>query len=107
MKFKGTEKLVLSILENVPAARNSDGRLYLEVIEQIGKGNSNKSISEILLGLEELGLPCFETVRRSRQKIQAEREDLRACDKVQDFRTEREEAFHRYYGKYGTNGSEI
>lgn len=106
MKFKGTEKLVLSILESVPAARNSDGILYLIVIEKIGKGNSDKPISEILLGLEELGLPCFETVRRSRQKIQAEREDLRACDKVQDFRTEREESFRRYYGKNGIN-SEI
>ena len=98
MKFKGTERLVLSILENVPQTRNSDQLLYLTVIEQIGRGNSNKPISEILLNLEELGLPCFETVRRSRQKIQAEREDLRACDKVQDYREEREESFRRYYG---------
>ena len=98
MKFKRTDKLVLSILETVPDTRNSDGLLYLEVIERIGRGNSQKPINEILLGLEELGLPCFETVRRTRQKIQADRTDLQAVDKVQDYRTEREMEFRKHFG---------
>ncbi len=98
MKFKNTDKLILSVLETVPATRNSDALLYLEVIERIGRGNSHKPIDEILLGLEELGLPCFETVRRTRQKIQADRDDLRAVGKVQDYRAEREMEFSKHFG---------
>lgn len=75
MKFKHTDKLILSVLETVPATRNSDALLYLEVI-----------------------LPCFETVRRTRQKIQADRDDLRAVDKVQDYRAERELQFSKHFG---------
>lgn len=98
MKFKRTDLLIKNILEQNPATRNSDSLLYLEVIERIGRGNSNKPICDILLNLEALGLPCFETVRRTRQKIQAEREDLRACDKVSDYRAEKEEEFRRHFG---------
>ena len=98
MKLNKTKKLVTAILEQYPATRNSDSLLYLEVIERIGKGNSRKPIDEILLGLEELGLPCFETVRRTRQKIQSERRDLQANDIVQDFRSEKEWEFRKYFG---------
>lgn len=98
MKFKRTDLLVLDILESNQDTRSSDALLYLEVIEKIGRGNSQKPINEILLGLEALGLPCFETVRRTRQKIQAERDDLKADERVQDFRSEREEEFRRHFG---------
>lgn len=97
MKFKKTNKIVMEILEKNPATRNSDALLYLEVIEKIGRGNSQKPIWEILLGLEKLGLPCFETVRRTRQKIQRTRNDLRASDKVQDYRSAREEQFRKEF----------
>ena len=98
MKLNKTIDLVKEILNEYPATRNSDNLLYLTVVESIGKGNSDKSISEILLGLEELGLPCFETVRRTRQKLQADFPELQACDAVQDFRTEREEEFRKEFG---------
>lgn len=99
-QLKQTTKIISSILEEYPQTRNSDNLLYLTVIETIGTGNMEKPISEILLNLEELGLPCFETVRRTRQKIQAVREDLRACDTVQDYRTEREIEFREYFGAH-------
>ena len=97
-QFKRADLLITKILEEYPQTRNSDNLLYLTVIETLGKGNSEKPISLILMNLEELGLPCFETVRRTRQKIQAERDDLKAADKVQDFRTEREIQFREYFG---------
>lgn len=96
-KFEKAKKLVTKILEDYPQTRNSDNLLYIKVIDSIGTGNSDKSIREILLNLEELGLPCFETVRRSRAKIQAEREDLRASDVVQDFRTQQEEEYREFF----------
>ena len=98
MRFKKTNKLVTQILEDYPQTRNSDNLLYLMVIDAIGRGNSDKPISTILMNLEDLGLPCFETVRRTRQKIQAERTDLQANDTVSDFRTEREMEFRKYFG---------
>ena len=97
-EFKQVKKIVKNILIEYPQTRNSDNLLYLTVIETIGKGNIEKPISEILLNLEELGLPCFETVRRTRQKLQAEFPELQACDKVQDFRTAREEEFRKEFG---------
>jgi len=96
-EFKQTRQIVKNILELNPATRNSDNLLYLEVIERIGKGNTHKPIEEILLNLEELGLPCFETVRRTRQKLQAENPKLAACDMVQDYRSEREEKYRKEF----------
>lgn len=97
-ELKRTNKLVSRILEENPHTRNSDSQLYLAVIEDISPGISALSIADILLNLDAFNLPCFETVRRTRQKLQAEREDLRANPKVQDYRTAREEAFSEYFG---------
>ena len=97
-EFKQINKIVTHILEVNPKTRNSDNELYIAVIEAIGRGNSDKPISEILLNLKDLGLPCYESVGRARRRIQAEREDLRANDTVQDFRTEKELQFREFYG---------
>lgn len=96
-QFEKMNVLVASILEDYPDTRDSDNLLYLTVIETIGRGNMDKPISEILLNLEELGLPCFETVRRTRQKIQTEREDLRATTRVRSLRSIREEEYKEYF----------
>jgi len=97
-KLLEANKLVLKILEENPQARNSDNLLYLIFIEEVHPGLTKQSIAQVLLNLKALDLPCFETIRRTRQKIQAEREDLRPNDTVQDFRTEKEIAFREYFG---------
>lgn len=97
-EFVQINKIVTQILEKNPKTRNSDNELYIAVIEEIGQGNSDKPIGEILLNLKSLGLPCYESVGRARRKIQSEREDLRANDVVQDFRTERQIEFSEFYG---------
>lgn len=91
-------KLVSRILEESPMTRNSDNLLYLTVIENIHPGVSKLTMAGVLLNQEALNIPCFETVRRTRQKIQAEREDLRANPTVQDFRSEREVEFSEFFG---------
>lgn len=100
MKFKQTNKLILQILERNPKTRNSDNLLYLAVIEELHPGLSAQSIGAILLNLESLGLPCFETVRRTRQKIQAERDDLQPDEKYQDYRNALEEQYRSYFGGF-------
>ena len=44
-------------------------------------------------------LPSFETIRRCRAKIQAERPDLRAKDEVAAFRAENEQDFYTFFGE--------
>ena len=96
-EFKRTRAIVKANLEECPKSRNSDNVLYTKVVEKLNKGALNKPFAEVMFTLEELGLPCFETVRRTRQKLQADFPDLQACDAVQDFRTEREEEFRKEF----------
>ena len=98
-EIKGTKGLVKRILSNYPQTRNSDMALYIKVIEALNKNALDKPIVEVLRNLKELGLPCFETVRRSRQWCQNEFPELQADDMVQDFRTEREEEFRKEFAK--------
>jgi len=97
-EFKRTRAIVKAILEECPKSRNSDNVLYSKVVEKLNRGALQKPFVEVMFSLDELGLPCFETVRRTRQKLQAEHPELQACEEVQDFRTEREEEFRKEFG---------
>lgn len=99
MKFKSTRELVYYLLENYPKLRDSDNLLFIKVIESKYPGLTNRPFSEVLMNLEPLHLPQFETVRRTRQDIQEHNPRLMACDEVQDFRTEKEMAFRKEFGK--------
>ena len=98
-EFKQTRKIVKNILTDYPQTRNSDNALYIKVVAAINPQANDRPFANVLSNLEELGLPCFETVRRTRQKIQEEIPELRACDIVADFRTAREEEFRKEFGK--------
>ena len=100
-EFSRNRALVKDILEKEPYTRNSDMALYLKVVERLNKGALNKPFEEVLSNLEELGLPCFETVRRNRQKVQELYPKLQACDKVYDYRCELEEEYRKEFG-YGS-----
>ena len=73
-----------------PDTRNSDNALYYRIISDIchvrGIREENLSIRALLLDREELGFPKYETIRRSRQKVQAENPELRADKEVQEAR---------------------
>lgn len=97
-EFKQTRRIVKNILTDYPQTRNSDNALYIKVVAAINPQANDRPFANVLSSLEELGLPCFETVRRTRQKLQAEFPELQACDKVQDFRTAREEEFRKEFG---------
>ena len=95
-----TAKLVETILEQDTRARNSDSFLFFRVIGVISldKGiDLNKvPITVFLLKHSEWGFPGFETVRRTRQKVQAKRPELAASERVQGFRAVNEIVFHDY-----------
>ena len=95
-----TSKIVKAILEEDEHARNSDSYLYLKVLYHIGqlKGIdvNAMSVSEFLLHRNELGFPCFETVRRTRQKLQATFSELAANDDVEAQRIINEGVYRNY-----------
>lgn len=99
-ELKTISGLVKAILEYDKPSRNSDSVLYLNVLTVIcgEKDIDVKSLtvpSLLLLG-KDLGLPNFETVRRSRQKIQAEFPELSGNKEVQAHRQANEDAFREF-----------
>lgn len=102
MKNDNITDIIKKALMDSQQARNNDKVLYCIVIEALSKGATEKPFGEIMLNLEELGLPCYDTVTRLRRKVQAVHPELRACDKVQDYRTAKEEKCRKefFYGNY-------
>ena len=76
------EKVVLEILKANEEARNDDMKLYLLVCEAVNpyptcdRDIGSFSFSSVMNHYRELRLPHFESVRRSRAKIQAEIPEL-------------------------------
>lgn len=81
-------------------ARNSDNHLYYWVCASIGNSNGidihSMSMPKFLLHLREYGFPQFESVRRARQKIQAEHPELAGDKTVEGQRRQNEEVFRAY-----------
>ena len=99
-ELKNTTALVKSILEQDKRCRNSDSFLYLKVLSAVGKQKGidleKMSVPYFLLNLHGAGFPGFETVRRTRQKLQQHHPELAACDAVEGFRMENEKEFRAY-----------
>lgn len=95
-ELKNTTELVKVILRDYPMARDSDNYLYIRVMKELNPDTCNMPFAQVMLNLKELGLPCYETVRRSRAKIQSEHPELKGTKRVQEVREENEEIFREY-----------
>jgi hypothetical protein len=96
-----TKAIVCKMLERFPQARNNDNYLYLKVIQHLEKEyNVNllkMPIDEFLLyGCDNVPVPPFESVRRTRQKLQREFPHLSSCEVVSELRAENEEAYREF-----------
>lgn len=99
-EFTYMTKLVKYILEEDSNARNSDNHLYFRIIEyigqQIGVNMDEVPVTVFFQNIKDFHCPGFETVRRTRQKIQRDFPELGGSPKIQGFRMEREEAFREF-----------
>lgn len=100
-EIKHTNALVMEILKQSSKARNSDNYLYYAVVATIAKRNGidieKISLPHYLLHIKEYGVfPAFETVRRTRQKIQASFPELAACSEVEAQRIVNEDVYKSY-----------
>ena len=82
-------------LENYPETRSSDRSLILHVY-QVFYGVFTTPFYKVM---DDGDLPSFESIRRCRQKIQEEREDLRAVKPVEDVRIAKQEDYIEYARK--------
>ena len=100
LDLKNTTALVKSILEQDKQCRNSDSYLYLKVLSVVGKQKGidieKMPVTYFLLNLHGAGFPGFETVRRTRQKLQQHHPELAACETVENFRVENETQYRAY-----------
>lgn len=73
MKHKRTvESRVLEILQECPVARYDDMLLILHYYNRYGYVRAGElPLKEIVFNYRALGLPCFETIRRARQRVQS------------------------------------
>lgn len=98
--LNSTKELVAIILEQDQKARNSDSYLYFRVINVVAdKYNidlNNIPVVDFLLGLSKSPFPPFESVRRSRQKLQRAFPHLAACKEVEEIRAENEHEYREF-----------
>jgi hypothetical protein len=90
------ESLVEETLKESKAARNSDMFLYVKICEKINPEVLNLPIYQLLLSLKEYGIPCPESVRRTRQKLQAANIELASDKRIAKLREKNEEEFREY-----------
>lgn len=99
-ELKTTQGIVLEVLKEQPMARSSDNYLCYMVYKIVGKKNGididSMSMPTFFLHMKEYGFPSTETIRRTRQKIQAEHPELAAEGNVEAQRNLNEEVFREY-----------
>lgn len=93
------ENRVRSILERHKEARDDDMMLYL-LICQDGFGTvpfvASLSFEYVLTHFTQLGCPCFESVRRTRQMVQSKYPELGCSPEVRRRRTRHQADFIKY-----------
>jgi hypothetical protein len=106
MKLVNTAYLVKQILTEMPEARDDDYLLWLKVIERVSETlNIPDYTKTIPFGLflataKYSKLPHFETVSRTRRKIQEKFPELRATAETQAARSELEESYRDFARNY-------
>lgn len=80
--IKRTSDLVKAILKEEPKARDSFPYLYYMVCLAKNPKALGMPFAQVIMNLNSLNLPPFESVRRSRQRLQAAYPELAGSDEV-------------------------
>jgi len=91
-----TQKIVEEVLKNDIAARNSDDYLIFAVCKKVNPMCLGMSFETVIRHRKELGLPVFETIRRTGQKLRAAYPELAGDADVEAQRKLNEEVFKEY-----------
>ena len=94
--LKTIENKVKMILKKNEDARNDDMVLYLALCNLCLKDAGAIPLAEIMTQHKSLGLPSFESVSRTRRKLQARHPELAGSRPVQKLRATGEKAFIKF-----------
>ena len=75
--MKDLNELVTQVLKDHPDARDDDFKVIGYVIKAVCPQAMNLTLGQASWNHSKLNLPSFETIRRTRQKIQHDRPELR------------------------------
>lgn len=93
--LKTTKEIVKRILEEEPFCRNSDCFLELEVLKvyakRLGIDLGSMTVDTLFRHRNEWGFPKSESIRRTRQLVQARHPELAASDPIDAYRLVNEE----------------
>jgi len=95
-KCSKVEPVVHKILEEKPYTREDDFMLVYEVFKEFLPNIDNMSFKEVMENHKQYGLPYFESVRRTRPKLQNKFPELLPSKEVQEGR-KLEEADYKSY----------
>jgi len=99
MKLYDVKKEVEKVLAECNSARDNDFVLYNEVAANLGYGYmSNLRIKEWLELVYCGALPTFESVCRSRRKLQEQNADYRGNKTAQERRRKSEDEYYAFFG---------
>ncbi len=99
MKLKTIERMVYDVLKSNPKARDNDMELYYIVSKEfffLTHGRAMLLFEDVMRNYKALGIPCFESVRRTRQKIQAAHPELGCSPDVRIARHRNRKAYVDY-----------
>lgn len=99
MKLKTVESMVFDVLKANPKARDDDMELYYIVGKEffyLTHGQAMLLFEDVMRNYKALGIPCFESVRRTRQKIQAAHPELGCSPEVRRARHRTQRAYVDY-----------
>lgn len=95
-ELKKTTDLVKKLLIQFPELRNDDDLLYRNVCKEIYPAVMTQFFGAVLRNRRIYGLPSFETVRRTRQKVQATYPELKGTKRVREGRKAKETEYREY-----------
>lgn len=95
-KIDDVSKIVYRILCDDLKARDDDTYLYLEVCKHFNAKALTMPFGQVLSSMGDLGVPPFETVRRTRQKSQELYPELSASEEVKKQRDKTRKKYTEY-----------
>ena len=104
-KLRTVENIVRPILEQNEEARNDDMVLYLLVCNDCIRrlhGTDKATFEDVMWNYKAFQIPCFESVRRTRQMIQSANPELGCRPEIRRARKKEEAADRDYAASRGT-----
>lgn len=97
-ELKQTSAIVLKILKEDVSARKDDNYLIKRVHDTVIPGASEMTLNQVLGLITRKELPCFESVRRARQKVQEKYPELIEV-KTMIHRLDKEQEYREFAGE--------